>query len=332
MAARRFPVTDTTPPRRPRLGLVGSGGLGRDRAAAIERSGLAEVLLVADPAPAGETPAAGSFDALLEADLDGLVLATPTAERVDQAVAALERGLAVFCEKPLGRTQAESQRVVRAAREADRLLGVDLPYRHVAGMAELAELVRSGRLGPIYAVELRFHTAYGPEQPWARDRAAAGGGCLMDHGLHLLDLALWVLGFPPAQQITARRYAEGERIAPNDGPVEDYATGRIDLATGATLSLACSWKLPAGRMAVIVAAFYGTGGGGALRNRHGSLADLEVKRFRHTMEEQLATPDRDWSGQSAVEWVRRLARGERFDPEIGQAVRVAAILDEMNRE
>ncbi|MGN6201867.1 MAG: Gfo/Idh/MocA family protein, partial [Solirubrobacterales bacterium] len=96
---------------------------------ALARDGLAQVTAVADPtaealeAAAEAAPSAvrmGSLEELLEHDLDGIVIATPSALHADQAVAALERGLAVFCQKPLARDAAETRRVLEAARAADR--------------------------------------------------------------------------------------------------------------------------------------------------------------------------------------------------------------------
>src|SRR3954447_8609666 len=133
---------------RPRIGFLGVGWIGRHRMRALAESGAAEVAAIADPTPesledaARDAPGArvaGDLDELLDAGLDGIVIATPSALHADQAVAALEAGLAVFCQKPLGRTAAETTRVVRAARTADRLLGVDLSYR----FTEAAQAVRS---------------------------------------------------------------------------------------------------------------------------------------------------------------------------------------------
>ena len=100
------------------------------------------------------------------------------------------------CQKPLARTAEEAGRVVAAARNADVLLGVDSSYRHTQGMRRIRELVAQGRLGQVYAVDLVFHDAYGPDKPWFHDMAQSGGGCLMDLGIHLIDLALWALDRP----------------------------------------------------------------------------------------------------------------------------------------
>src|SRR5690348_6909535 len=97
---------------RPRLGFLGVGWIGRHRMEAIAQSGVAEVTAVVDPSPdavaKGEKAAPGcqradSFEELLSAPLDGIVIATPSAVHAEQSIRALERGMAVFCQKPLGR-------------------------------------------------------------------------------------------------------------------------------------------------------------------------------------------------------------------------------------
>src|SRR5690606_31420282 len=137
---------------------------------------------------------AAAVESVFGADLDAVVIATPNGLHARQAIACLERGLAVFCQKPLATTLCAVQRVLGAARAADRLLGIDFCYRHVNGMHELRDRVRAGAIGEIVAVDLCFHNAYGPDKSWCQDRLLAGGGCLLDLGVHLLDLALWVQG------------------------------------------------------------------------------------------------------------------------------------------
>lgn len=293
---------------------------------AIGRSGVAEIAAVADPSPEAGAPFT-SLDELLEQELDGVVIATPSALHAEQCIRALEHGLAVFCQKPLGRTAAETRRVIDAARAADRLLAVDLSYRFTAGMRQIQQLVAGGELGRIYAVDLLFHNAYGPDKPWFYDPVLSGGGCVMDLGVHLVDLALWTLGFPQLSGVSSRLFAGGEPLAARTDRVEDYALARLDLDSGTSVQLACSWRLPAGADAVIGAAFYGTEGGAALRNVGGSFYDFTAEHFRGTAREVLASPPDEWGGRAAVDWATRLAAGERFDPQAERLVDVAAALD-----
>jgi predicted dehydrogenase len=307
----------------------------------LERD-VAEAVAVADPATPAAEAAAGvvggcralpSLDALLEEDLDGVVIATPPALHAEQAVRALERGMAVFCQKPLGRDAAEARRVVDAARAADRLLGVDLSYRHVAGMDRIRALIEEGALGRVFAVSLLFHNAYGPGKPWSQDARLAGGGCLVDLGIHLVDLALWTLGFPAVRNVTASLRAAGAPAPAPDRPheVEDYAAAQLELDGGAVVQLACSWRLAAGQDCQIEAAFYGTRGGAALRNVHGSFYDFLAERFQGTRRELLAGPPDDWGGRAAVAWAEALGRGSRYDPGVESIALVQATLDRIYR-
>jgi predicted dehydrogenase len=320
----------------PRIGFLGVGWIGRHRMAAMLATGAVEAAVIADPssemiakalvlAPAAQVVA--DLDAMLALDLDGVVIATPSALHADQSIAALGAGKAVFCQKPLGRDAGEAARVVAAARAADRLLGVDFSYRFTTGMTAIEALLRDGALGRVFAVDLVFHNAYGPDKPWFYDRAQSGGGCVMDLGVHLVDLALWALGFPAVAAVDAHLFAGGVPLAGD--AVEDFATATIALADGTAIRLACSWRLNAGVDAEIGATFYGTEGGASLRNVGGSFYDFAATRFRGTRTELLAPTDSDWGGRSAADWARRLAGGARFDSAAERLVDVAQVLDRL---
>ena len=326
---------------RPRLGFLGTGWIGRHRLGAIAADGACEVAAVSDPSPEASAAAAAlapgaavadSLDALLALGLDGVVIATPSALHAEQAVRALERGAAVFCQKPLARTAAETRRVVDAARAADRLLGVDLSYRETAGMRAVRDVVRGGGIGRVYAVDLTFHNAYGPDKGWFYDPRLAGGGCVIDLGVHLVDLALWTLGWPAVEGASARLYGKGAPLRDVASAVEDYAVATLDLGGDVAVRLACSWHLSAGRDAVIEAAFYGDRGGAAMRNVNGSFYDFVAERYEGTRRETLAEPPGDgtsepWGGRAAVAWARRLAEGAGFDAEAERLVELARALD-----
>jgi predicted dehydrogenase len=233
----------------------------------------------------------------------------------------------VFCQKPLARTAAEARRVVEAARQADRLLGVDLSYRHVRGMQRIREHVRTGALGRIYAVDLVFHNAYGPDKPWFRDVRLSGGGCAIDLGVHLVDLALWCLDFPAVCDVRSRLYRGGVLLPRNPHQVEDLAVAELVLDGDIVVRLGCSWNLHVGRDACIEAAFHGDRGGAALRNVNGSFYDFVAERYSGTATETLASPPDAWGGRAAVEWARRLANDNRFDARAETYVAVADAID-----
>jgi predicted dehydrogenase len=305
---------------------------------AIAGTGSIEIVAIAEPSAemraralelAPDARPVATFEELLSMDLDGVVIATPTALHAEQAIRALEQGLAVFCQKPLGRTEAEVRAVIDAACAADRLLAVDLSYRFTAGMRLIRNLIQRGELGHVYAVDLVFHNAYGPDKAWFYQRTLSGGGCVTDLGVHLVDLALWALAFPEVSAVSAALFAGGVRLAAKDERVEDYATATLELGDGSIVRLACSWRLNAGCDAVIAADFHGTAGGAALRNVNGSFYDFVAERYRGTQQEVIATPPDAWGGRAATDWAVRLAAGERFDSAAERFATVARVLDQI---
>jgi predicted dehydrogenase len=340
--AKELSTNGHTKPRgKPRLGFLGVGWIGRNRLQAIVDAGAAEIVAMTEPA--NEMSAAAqqiapdaklimSYDELMAADLDGVVIATPSAMHADQSIAALERGLAVFCQKPLARNANETWRVVDAARKADKLIGVDLSYRHIDGVAEIKDLVGSGALGDVFAVDLVFHNAYGPDKKWFYDPELSGGGCLIDLGIHLVDLAMWVLDFPSVHNVSSRLFCGGKPLSDGSGQVEDYAAAQFDMDRNIHARLACSWNLNAGRDAVIEATFYGTNGAASLKNENGSFFEFSTEWMEGTTSARLDDPEKqsfdwDWGGRAAVEWVNRLGESPRFDTSATNLINVAEVID-----
>ncbi|MAX01238.1 MAG: oxidoreductase [Sphingomonas sp.] len=320
-----------------RLGFLGTGWIGRNRMAAICATGLVDTVFVSDPDPvcreealalARDSHAVAGLNAMLNEGVDGVVIATPSALHAEQAIHALQSGTAVFCQKPLGRTAAEAAAVVAAARDADRLLAVDFSYRRTRAMEAIADRVQSGALGRIYAVECVFHNAYGPDKPWFYDPHLSGGGCIMDLGVHLVDLLLWALGFPEVDTVHVRRFANGEPLHDSD-VAEDHALAMLSLAGGIEARLACSWNLSAGQDAVIEMRFHGTKGSAAMVNRDGSFYDFHGWAMQGTACETLAEPPDDWGGRASSDWAERLAQGRGFDPAVDHLVAVSDVLDRL---
>lgn len=323
-----------------RLGFAGLGWIGLHRMKALLESGGVEAFAVCD---ASEEAAARAvecaprahcvarFDDLLALDLDGVVIATPSAQHAQQAIAALDSGLAVFCQKPLGRTAQEARAVVAAAQRADRLLHVDLSYRFTAAARAVHDLMEGGSLGEIFACDLTFHNAYGPDKAWFYDVTQSGGGCVMDLGVHLVDLALWMLPGARVEHVDASLFRTGKRLACPPNEVEDYAIADVRLSTGADVRIACSWNLHAGRDAVIEASFHGVKGGARIRNVNGSFYDFIAERFAGTQAQTLCEPPDQWGGRAAIHWAQQLASSRAFDPAADDYVRVAEALDSIYR-
>jgi predicted dehydrogenase len=317
-----------------RVGILGAGWIGLHRMRALLEHGGVKVVAVADPAPelrrralehAPNACALESLDELLALELDGVAIATPSAMHAEQTLAVLDRGLAVFCQKPLARSLRETRAVVERARSKNRLLHVDFSYRHTAALRAIARELPA--LGPIHAARLVFHNAYGPDKAWYYDRASAGGGCVVDLGVHLIDALLGLLDVKRVTRVESALFSQGERLPPQSAKVEDFASVRFELDSGAVAELACSWKLPIGRDAQIELELFGREGALRFRNLNGSFYDFVAERTRGTAVETLVSPPDEWGGRAIVAWAERLAHSADFDPEAQRYLDVAALID-----
>jgi predicted dehydrogenase len=305
---------------------------------AVQRARVADVAAIADPNREAARAAAGAvgcdtvladIDAMLSDgyELDGVVIATPTALHATQARRALARGIPVFCQKPLGRTAGECRALVELARQANVALGVDMSYRHTAAVQAALDSLRAGQIGRPHAAELVFHNAYGPDKAWVRDVELAGGGALIDLGCHLIDLARLFLGDLVPSAVHADLFAGGERLGPDPDRVEDLALAQVTLADGRVVRIACSWWLAAGTDAVLEASFFGPGRALTIRNVGGSFYDFETLLVEGRRSERLAEPPDEWGGRALVAWADRLARDRSFDRDVEQLVQVAELID-----
>lgn len=321
---------------KPRLAFVGVGWIGRNRMEAAAKSGLGDIVAISDPsakciAEAKKICSSGNTytnyeDLLHDAAVDAVVIATPSALHMPQAIQAIKNNKAVFCQKPLGRNAREVGAVLEAAHEADLLLGADFSYRYTKAFRKILDVIRSGELGNIFAAELKFHNAYGPGKPWFYDINEAGGGCVLDLGVHLIDLLLYAFEFPTVTRIGSQLYAKGLRVQ-SGSVVEDYADVTMTLENDAHAHLSCSWNLQAGTEAVIEVNFYGTHGGVAMRNINGSFYDFEARRFWGTRSEVLIDGPDDWGGRAIIHWLERLNRSKHFDDQANNYLASAHVID-----
>ena len=333
----------TRPMIRPRIGFVGVGWIGRDRMRALAASGEIEPVFVADASPDAAAEAAAEIGAsviesstlLQDVDVDGVVIATPSALHAEQSIAALDRGVAVFCQKPLGRNAAETRRVVDAARRSGALLAVDLSYRHLNASRVIRADMAEGRIGRVFAADLVFHNAYGPDKAWFRDPVLSGGGCVIDLAVHLVDLLGWLLPDRRWEVTDSRLHTEGVRLEERPDAVEDYAVATLVSDAGTTVTLACSWFLDAGVDAVIGATLYGTDGALRLHNVGGSFYHFEAVLHRGTSREVLVGPPDEWGGRAAVDWAEQLGRtirdGTAPVDDLDHLIATAALIDGIYR-
>ncbi|NJY61555.1 Gfo/Idh/MocA family oxidoreductase [Salinimicrobium sp. CDJ15-81-2] len=320
------------------LGFLGVGWIGRNRMEAILNHTNAKAAAITEPNPENSDEALKSAkNAILktsaeelfsEEDLDGIVIATPSAMHAEQSMQALRSGKAVFCQKPLGRTAEEVRQVVQASRESDKLLAVDLSYRYTKAFKAVYDTIQKGEIGDIYAVDLKFHNAYGPDKEWFYDIKRSGGGCVMDLGIHLVDLALWSLNFPEIKDVRSHLFHKGQKLTSFEEHVEDFASVSLTSEKNQVINLECSWHVSAGKDAIIEATFYGTKGGASFRNINGSFYDFKAEKYNGTQTETLVNTPDEWSGRAGIVWVENMIKNNRFDEKSAtEFIKTAEVID-----
>jgi predicted dehydrogenase len=227
------------------VAIIGAGRIGEIRADAIQRNG-GRLVAVADVDLARARKLARSAAAEATTDwagtvslpaVDAVIVCTPTKFHVDAVIAALHAGKHVLCEKPLGRTVEEARRMVTASREAGRVCKVGFNYRHMAHVRKTKELLKAGSIGPVHFLRARYGHGGRPgyEKEWCTDADLSGGGVLLEQGIHILDLARYLLGEP------AGVYAETHRFFWNFPVVEDNAFCLVKFSSGQIAQIHVSW-------------------------------------------------------------------------------------------
>ncbi len=272
-----------------RVGVVGLGWAGQQHIKAYQALEGVEVAGIAGlEAPVrarlarrhGIAHAFERYEDLLALDLDAVSVAVPTFLHAPIAIAALERGLHVISEKPIARDGEQAEAMVAAARDAGRVLDVAFNHRRRGDIQALKRVIDGGRLGRAYYAKAWWLRRAGIPTPgsWFTRSDLAGGGPLVDIGVHVLDYALFLLGNPAVTSVSAATYdllgRSGFGASPHssktgaDGAkvfdVEDLATVFMRLRDGGTLLLEASWAAHRADGDEFGITLYGTEGGAEL--------------------------------------------------------------------
>jgi predicted dehydrogenase len=227
-----------------RIGIVGCGRIGERRARIASAAGDS-VVLVADideqraQTLARELNCSWTSDWLAVAGspiVDAVVVSTTNNALAQVSGAALSNGKHVLCEKPLGRKAEEARGIVDAANAAHRVLKTGFNHRHHPAVREARALITQGELGTLLWIRAAYGHGgrIGYEHEWRTDPAQAGGGELLDQGIHLLDLARWFLG--EFVEVSGELTTSSWPIA-----VEDNAFALLRTADDRVASIHASW-------------------------------------------------------------------------------------------
>ena len=231
-----------------RVGLVGCGHIGTVHAYALQQLTDAELVDAALTATFDDDPARAAkvarhhggepcdtVQALLDA-VDVVWVCTWTSAHLAVVGEAADRGLPIFCEKPLAPDLATAARVAAALRRVPHQVGLVLRWAPV--FRTMAEMVHSGRYGPVLATVMR-DDQYFPIQglygsTWRSDATRAGGGTLIEHSIHDVDVLHWILGEPArVQAFTSERFGHAG--------IEDTAAVTLSYGDGSVAQMTSVW-------------------------------------------------------------------------------------------
>lgn len=268
-----------------RAGVIGLGWAGETHLQSYLQVSGVEVVAIADPRTE-HTAALGKKynipytysdpdELIARDDLDVISVATPNYLHAPLTIAAIKNGKHVLCEKPIARNTAEGEAMVRAAIEHGRVLKIAFNHRRRGDVQTLKRLVDEGALGHIYHGKATWMRRSGiPGMGgWFTTKEMAGGGPLIDLGVHVLDMALYLMGEPKVVSVTAATYAElgprgrgsrGDTIDSTKYEVEDLGTAFIRLENGVTLLLEASWAVYGRQEEDFGVILYGNEGGAEL--------------------------------------------------------------------
>jgi len=283
------------------VGIIGTGGIATNQhMPALEKQPDVKILAVCDVNEESANKAAERFNVphvfadykkLLEmSEIDAVHVCTPNFLHMPPTVEALNAGKHVIVEKPIARNAVEGAQMVEAARKNNKKLMVAQNMRFDGGSQTLKRIIDAGELGEIYFARVHALRRRGiPSWGVFTDKEKQGGGPLIDIGVHILDLTLFLMGHPKPITCSGQAFTKIGNTPGHVGvwgpwdyknyTVEDYAAGFVRLENGASLVIESSFAANIGEDR-FTSALLGTKGGAETSplkifgEQHGTLLDI----------------------------------------------------------
>jgi predicted dehydrogenase len=278
-----------------RIGIVGCG-IGSAHVRSIAKCADAEVAALCDIDKARADKLASEHDIpsvftdyqdmLAQDGIDAVIVATPNKFHAPIAIAAFEAGKHVMCEKPLAINAVEGKAMVEAGKKSGKLFMMGFNNRFRGDSQLLKKYIENGELGEIYYAKTGWvrRKCLNWISGWFAQKDLAGGGPLIDIGVHVLDLALWLMGNPKPVSVMGSAYSKlGPKIFAERGmnyEVEDLAAAFVKLDNGATVVMEASWQSHVAKEQIYTQ-LVGTEGGAEFdplriyKDQHGTAVDIQ---------------------------------------------------------
>ncbi|TDK60877.1 Gfo/Idh/MocA family oxidoreductase [Bacillus salipaludis] len=246
-----------------RIGIVGTGGIAVTRhiPTFLQLSESTTIEGVYDVDHARAEQIASQFNSFkvypsyqeLFDDVDVIVICTPNKFHAEIAIAALEAGKHVLCEKPMALTVTECQQMESAAKKSGKVLAVAYHYRFMKEALAAKNIIEAGEIGNPLVVRVQaLRRRKVPGWGVFTNKELQGGGSLIDYGCHLLDLALWLMGDVEPIEVSGTTYNALSKTAGQVNQwgsfdhqtfnVDDHVSAYIKFANGASMLFETSWS------------------------------------------------------------------------------------------
>ncbi|UJF35939.1 Gfo/Idh/MocA family protein [Paenibacillus hexagrammi] len=296
-----------------RIGIIGAGNIGNVHMEVLSGIPEAQLAAVTDVyLPLAESRAkqyniekvyANTEQLLADASIDAVIIAVSNEWHAPIAVQALQAGKHVMLEKPMAINLESAKTIVEAERQAGKILMIPHQLRWESLSMQVKDQAEKGALGHIYHAKAGWVRRKGIPGwgTWFTQMEKSGGGPLIDLGVHMLDLSLYLMGNPKPVSVYGATYSEfgprkrgiGTWGTPNwngNYDVEDLATALIKLDNGATLSLDVSWAALVETDNQPYVQLLGSEGGASIRGTKGKLL---AEMFDREADVDLQIPDKD---------------------------------------
>lgn len=177
-------------------------------------------------------------DLLAKSDVDAVVIATPTNTHKEISIDCLKAGKHVLVEKPLARKYSEAKEILDVAKKSKKILMVGMNLRYRPDAMLLRSLINANEIGDPFYIKCGWIRKQSSSEKWFTKREESGGGVIIDLGIHLLDLSLWLLNYPEIESVATKNFYH------NTKSVEDTSISCIKCKNNAVINLEVSWSLP----------------------------------------------------------------------------------------
>jgi predicted dehydrogenase len=335
------------------FGFIGAGQIAYPASNSIRKHEHASVKAVHDLNPerlaklchkTGASPVSDLDDLLADDSIDAVYIATPNKFHAPLAIQSLAAGKHVILEKPFAMNLAEAEEVVATAKKHDRAFMLGMNHRFNANCQIIKAHVQAGTLGEIYHAKATWRMrSYIPKLgTWFGSRELAGGGCLYDIGVHVLDLGLYLMdNFEPVSTTAVRYTKFGQRGLGSSGTgmseatgipfdVDDFASALIKFSNGSSMTLDTAWACHQEPENLMDVALFGTDAGAstlpARLFRQGT-SEPSTYEIIDPAKNNLAMPHCD----RFYHFIDHLTTGEPLVVTTDQALIVQKIMDAISR-